>query len=148
MTGKKKSNGLKESQGILNFGNQRGGVTLDLANSILEDVRESVGIPSSSADFDAEIIPHINSAIATLNQNGVGKFVVIESEDQTWSDLQDPLQIEGNKFFHMIPQFISLNVKILFDPPPPSAVQYYANNIEQTLWRLKIAYEEGGDANA
>jgi hypothetical protein len=85
---------------------------------------------------------HINSAISKLNQNGVGKFLIVEDEMQTWIDLQNPLQTAGNQYFQMIPSFIQLSTKLLFDPPPPSSVQYYASNADQILWRLKIAYEE------
>jgi hypothetical protein len=42
----------------------------------------------------------------------------------------------------MIPVFVALSTKIVFDPPPPSAVPVYQDNLNQSLWRLKIAYEE------
>ena len=115
---------------------------MDLTKSILKDVREAVGLSSDSTEFDTELIMHINSAIGKLNQNGVGAFLVVQNEEPKWSDLQDPLQVEGNKFFQMVPLFIALSTKLIFDPPPPSAVEYFASNIDQHLWRLKLAYEE------
>lgn len=117
-------------------------MTVDVNKSILQDIRESVGLESTVADFDTELLMHINSAIGKLNQNGVGNFIVVENDTSTWGDLQDPTQTEGNKYFQMIPLFITLSTKLLFDPPPPSSVQYHASNIDQILWRLKIAYEE------
>jgi hypothetical protein len=85
---------------------------------------------------------HINSAIGKLNQNGVGNFLVVEDDQQKWIDLQNATQVEGNKYFQMIPSFIAISTKLLFDPPPPSSVQYHAQNADQILWRLKVAYEE------
>jgi hypothetical protein len=85
---------------------------------------------------------HINAAIVTLNQNGVGNNMVVTDESTTWADLQDPVQSDKNENFKMVPLFIMLSTKLLFDPPPPSSVQYHQSNIEQLLWRLKIAYEE------
>lgn len=115
---------------------------MDVNQSILQTVRVAVGLSNDTIDFDTELLMHINGAIGKLNQNGVGNFLVVENEDQKWIDLQDATQVEGNKYFQMIPLFITLSTKLLFDPPPPSAVQTYQNNIDQALWRLKVAYEQ------
>jgi hypothetical protein len=115
---------------------------LNVNNSILQDIRIAVGLSPDTADYDTELLMHINSAIGKLNQNGVGKFLVVNDELDIWLDLQDETQVEGNKYFQMIPVFIALSTKIIFDPPPPSAVPVYQDNLNQSLWRLKIAYEE------
>ena len=115
---------------------------MDLTKSILEDIRVAVGFDRYTNDFDIDLIMHINSAIGMLNQNGVGNFIVVNNEEQVWGDLQNPLQTAGNQYFQMVPLFIAISTKLLFDPPPPSSVQYHASNAEQILWRLKIAYEE------
>lgn len=115
---------------------------MDVTRSILKDIRDSLGLASDDSSFDTELLMHINSAISKLNQNGVGKFLVVTDDKPTWGDLQDPLQTEGNKVFQMVPLFIKIDTKLLFDPPPPSSVQYHSSNADQLLWRLKIAYEE------
>lgn len=113
-----------------------------LTNSILEDVRIAVGLSKDTSDFDTELLMHVNASIGKLNQNGVGKDLVVEDKTATWGDLQDPTQDEYNQHYKMVPLFIMLSTKSLFDPPPPSSVQYHQSSIEQLLWRLKIAYEE------
>ncbi len=115
---------------------------MDINNSILEDVRVAVGLSKDSPDFDTDLLIYINGAIGNLNQNGVGNSLIVKDATTTWGDLQDPLQTEGNKYFNMVPLFITLSTKLLFDPPPPSSVEYHASYVEQTLWRLKVAYEE------
>jgi hypothetical protein len=115
---------------------------LDVTKSILQEVRTTVGLPADSTDFDTDLLMYINSSIGVLNQNGVGNFLVVENEESTWGDLQNLDQVEGNKYFKMIPLFITLNTKLLFDPPPPSSVDVHQRQIDQLLWRLKIAYEE------
>lgn len=109
--------------------------------SILKGVRESVVGTSDNTEFDKELIPHINSAISRLNQNGVGNFIFVKDESQKWGDLKDHSQVEGNNFFQMVPLFVILSTQLLFDPPPPSNVEYHSRNAEEILWRLKIAYE-------
>lgn len=111
-----------------------------LTASILEDIRESVGLDRTCNDFDTELIMNINALIGELNQNGVGKPLVIQNDTSTWNDLQDVTQT-GNYYFPLVPLFIKLKTKMLFDPPPPSAVQYHSNTADQLLWRLKTAYE-------
>lgn len=109
--------------------------------SILKSVRSTVVGTPDNADFDRELLNHINSSIAKLNQNGIGNFIIVKGEDETWGDLKDPLQLEGNKYFKMVPLYISLSTQLLFDPPPPSNVQYHSDSSKELLWRLKIAYE-------
>jgi hypothetical protein len=112
-----------------------------LSKSILIDVREAVGLTPTSTDFDTELIMHINTAISNLYQNGVVKPIVVTDETTTWGDLQNPLNTDGNQVFPMVLSYVTLSTKILFDPPPPSAVDYQTRNVDQILWRLKVAYE-------
>lgn len=114
---------------------------MDLTKHILGEVKEAIGLSSDPSLFDTDILMHINNATAILNQNGVGNAIVV-TESTTWSDFQNSNQTAGNLYFHMIPLFITLSVKIIFDPPPPSNVQYHQSSIDQMLWRLKVAYEE------
>jgi hypothetical protein len=114
---------------------------LDLNGSILTDIREAIGLSSEPSPFDKEILMHINAAVGKLNQNGIGNGIVIDGTT-TWADFQNVNQTDGNQYFNMIPLFITLSTKQIFDPPPPSTTQYYESNIEQMLWRLKLAYEE------
>jgi hypothetical protein len=115
---------------------------LILTNSVLVDIRKSVGLSPETSDFDTDLLMHINSSIGTLNQNGVGNDLLITDDTSTWGDLQKSTQMEHNNYFKMVPLFIMLSTKLLFDPPPPSSVQYHQTAIDQLLWRLKVAYEE------
>lgn len=108
----------------------------------MKDIREAVGLTSTTTDFDTELLMHINTAIGNLNQNGIGKSIVVKDDTTTWGQLQDPTQTVGNTVFPMVFSYIALSTKLIFDPPPPSAVEYQTRNIDQILWRLKTAYEE------
>lgn len=112
-----------------------------LTDSILEDIRSAVGVSRNNTDFDTELLMHINASIGKLNQNGIGKGLTVTDTSTTWGDLQEPTQTVYDEYFKMVPLFITLSTKILFDPPPPSSVQYHQSSIDQLLWRLKVAYE-------
>lgn len=121
------------------------------SNSILKDVRSALGLGEDTSDFDMEIIMHINGALGTLNQNGVGLPVYVSDDSLTWEGFKDPEQVKGNEFFPLVQSFTMLHVKLLFDPPPPSAVEHFKITVDQLLWRLKVAYEDSlmvGDSNA
>jgi len=114
---------------------------LDLDESILKHIKEAIGLSDEDKSFDTEVLTHINGSIGDLNQNGVGNPIDVD-KNTTWRDLQNPQQKAGNVYFKMIPQYIALNTKVLFDPPPPSSVERYAASINKALWRLKVAYED------
>lgn len=108
--------------------------------SILKTIRSSILGDEESEEFDDDLLLHINSSILTLRQNGIINNVMVKGVDETWEDLKD--ENKNNEYFNQVPQFISLNTRILFDPPPPSNVEFYNNRIDELLWRLKVAYEE------
>lgn len=116
---------------------------MSLTKSVLRNVKETLGLDPDTSHFDVELLLYINSAIVKLNQNGVGKNTIIEDESTKWLDIQDPDQAEGNKTFSMVPLYVNLSTKIIFDPPPPSMVDYYSKQMDELLWRLKVAYENG-----
>lgn len=115
---------------------------MDITKSVLEDIRAAVGLTKDTVDFDTDLLMHINVALGTLLQNGVILPVMVTDATTTWGDLKDPLRLKGNEYFHMIPLFVMLSTKLVFDPPPPSAVETYGRNKDEILWRLKIAYED------
>lgn len=113
---------------------------MDMAEKVLDAVREGIGLSTEPSAFDNELLMHINSGIGKLHQNGVTLPTVVTATT-TWADIQDLTKTEGNEIFQMVPLFLMLNTKILFDPPPPSAVEHHSRQIDELLWRLKLAYE-------
>lgn len=106
---------------------------------IIEVVRGFLSLDKMDTTFDNEILPHINSAVGKIYQNGACKSVIV-NDTTTWADISIDGTINAD-YFTMIPLYISMNVKLLFDPPPPSMVEPYQRILTEHLWRLKIAYE-------
>lgn len=116
---------------------------MNITNNILPDVRGFLGLDKTSNVFDNEIIPHIMSAMGKLSQNGVCNSMVL-TDKTTWSDIIPAEMIINPEVFSMIPLYVMLSTKILFDPPPPSAIPYYQSNLDDMLWRLGVAHDTKG----
>lgn len=117
---------------------------MDFSNSILKDIRDSLDLDPDGTEFQTDILMNINAALSTLNQAGVGLPIIVSDETLTWQDFMDVNAEHGNNSFPIVPLYVKLYSKMIFDPPPPSAVETFNTRISEMLWRLKIAYELGG----
>lgn len=105
--------------------------------SILASVKKILGIDEIHTAFDEDIILHINSVFAILQQMGVGpeNGFSISDDSAIWSDYtQDVEQL------NFVKSYICLKVRLLFDPPVSSgAVDSMNKMISELEWRLFIA---------
>lgn len=86
--------------------------------------------------FDTDIIIHINSALFTLMQNGVGieTGFKITGPTETWSDyIGDDVDLEAVK------TYVYMKVRIAFDPPQNATVlNSYKDSCDEALWRMNV----------
>lgn len=112
-----------------------------MEESILLTIRKLVGgIEEYSPDdpFTFNIIIAINTALATLNQLGVGvKGFSIEDDTATWADfLGDTESTYGIKL-HEVKSYVYLRVRKEFDPPTGSVLMQALNDsIDELTWRI------------
>ena len=109
-------------------------------DSIVVTIKKMLGLDDEYTPFDADVIVHINTAIMTLTQMGVGPkegYEVLDY-DQTWTDfLGDMVKMLG-----AVKTYIYLQVKMVFDPPNNSFVMdAYKQQCEQLLFRLNVNAE-------
>lgn len=85
-----------------------------MSESILDSIKASLGLATTHVAFDAEILMHLNSAIGTLTQLGVGPATGFSVADKTvvWSDF-----IGDDLTLNPVKTYIHLRVKMLYDPP-------------------------------
>lgn len=113
-------------------------------SSVMKCVRGAMGLGVDNTAFDHELLLHINSAFADLNQNGIISEAVVTDESDLWEDFGK----EGPELilmFEQIKLYVYLKTKILFDPPPPSTGEYMNERANELLWRLRESYDKGGD---
>ncbi len=111
-----------------------------METSILTSTKKILGIASDYAAFDFDVITHINSALSTLTQLGIGPIEGFAIEDATaeWEDFfaDDPR-------YNSIKSYVFLKVKMLFDPPTTSyLIDAMQNQIQEFEWRLNAERED------
>lgn len=111
--------------------------------SILTSIKQLLGLTAEYDYFDPDIITHINTAIMSLTQIGVGpsEGFIIEDETVTWKDFipdATPVRVEWIK------TYVYLKVRLVFDPPTNSSIiQSINEQIKELEWRLNFAAESG-----
>lgn len=109
-------------------------------NSILDSVKKACNQDPSYTAFDDEIIMHINSAFADLNQIGVGPTSGFEITDATatWNDFYG-----GDLTHNNIQTYVCLRVRLAFDPPESSyGISSMQAQIDKYEWRIRERREE------
>lgn len=112
---------------------------IPLDESILDTIKEMLGLDKDYNAFDTEIISYINSAFFTLSQIGVGpeEGFSIKDSDAVWSDYID---VSSNLI--AVQTFIKLKVQLIFDPPSNSFVVDAINKqLDELIWRLCLEVE-------
>ena len=105
--------------------------------SILASVKKTLGIDEIHTGFDEDIILHINSVFAILQQMGVGpqNGFRIDDDSAIWNDF-----IEDVNQLNFVKSYIYLKVRLLFDPPVSSgAIESINKLISELEWRLFVA---------
>lgn len=108
--------------------------------SILNDTKKVLGLSPDDTTFDVDVIMHINSALSTLAQLGVGPLegFAIQDATATWSQL-----LGTSPRFNLAQSFVYLFVRRLFDPPQTGyLVEAYQKQLDEMVWRLNVMREE------
>lgn len=110
-----------------------------MSNSILVSTKKMLGIDAAYTAFDLDVLTHINSALATLNQLGIGQDegFMIEDDAAEWADfLGTDLRLNPVK------TYVFLRVRLLFDPPQTSFhLAAMEKQIQELEWRLNVHRE-------
>ena len=111
-------------------------------DSILNTIKKMLGPDSDYDVFDTDIIIHINSALSTLAQLGVGPSTGfrVTGPEECWSDFIG----YGVNDLESVKTYVYLKVKMLFDPPASSFVmKAMEDNCKEIEWRLNVAVDAG-----
>ena len=110
-----------------------------MSNSILVSTKKNLGIAADYTAFDDDVIMHINSVLATLNQLGVGAAGGFEITNSTaqWEDF-----LGTDKRLNSARTYVFLKTRLIFDPPTTSfLISAVEKQIEELEWRLNTFRE-------
>lgn len=105
-------------------------------DSILTSIKKLLGIAEEYEHFDIDIIIHINTFLARLNQLGVGASNFrIQDKTAIWHDF---LGDEEDKFKQAV-DYVYIRTKLLFDPPQSGAANEAMKEAMRELeWLLMV----------
>ena len=106
--------------------------------SILQSIKKLLGISPEDTAFDNDVMIHINTAFAILNQLNIGPpdGFYISGPTEEWSNYVTKLNLT------MVETFVYLKVKLIFDPPASTAV---IESMNRTLSELEFRLYIEGD---
>ena len=107
--------------------------------SILLATKKILQVPPDYDVFDLDIILHINAALATLEQLGIGPVggFMIEDDSATWGDF---LGVDPR--LNAVKTYVYLRVRLLFDPPTTSfAISALQDQVKELEWRLEVLHD-------
>lgn len=110
-----------------------------METSILKTVKKLVGVEDEYTVFDTDLIVHINTALMSLIQLGVGPSTgfVVTGTMETWKQF-----LGSDRDFQGALTYVYLKVKLIFDPPATSFAIESMNKVLADLeWRLNAQAE-------
>lgn len=111
----------------------------DELKSILKSIKKLLGVPTDLDEFDMDLIIHINSALSTLTQLGIGpsEGFSISDEDAEWSDF-----LPNETKLGMVKSYVFMKVKLIFDPGTnASVIASYQELIREFEFRANLEAE-------
>ena len=115
-------------------------------DSILDSIKKLLGIQPEYRAFDEDLIIHINTVFAVLNQIGIGPqegFFIID-KTTSWDEYMSDINQAS------VRTYVYLKVRLLFDPPGSGILVDSINRmISELEWRLYLEGDspKGGDEN-
>ena len=114
-------------------------------DSILETVKDQIGIDRRNTDFDRDLIMCINSILFILYQEGLlQENYEIMDNVPTWQDVL--LEERSKDALNVLIKWVGLRVRLLFDPPTSSVLlQALKDNAAELEWRAFITNNYVGE---
>lgn len=107
-----------------------------MTETILQTIKDLLGINTSYEYFDNELIPHLNGVLFTVYQIGITSTPFkITTGEETWEDLLG----ENADKLDLVKDYVFWKTKLAFDPPSSGTLmEALKAQIAESEWRLNI----------
>lgn len=113
---------------------------MDETTTILSSVKKLLNINESVTEFDTDIRSHINGALFSLYQLGVGPSSPFSISNETTWDEYDTIVPKD-----VVLDYLHLKTAMIFDPPTTSSViEAYKDRISELEFRMNLLVDNGG----
>lgn len=109
-----------------------------VTESILDSIKQMLGIELDDINFDRELIIYINGALMIINQLGVGPtgYTIVDSNN-TWTEF-----LINRTDLELVKSAAYLRVRLIFDPPQNSfLVSAIKEQIAEYDWRIEWSHK-------
>lgn len=112
--------------------------------SILDSVKDVIGLDRRNTDFDRDLIIALNAVLFIVYQEGLSDHPhVVKDNSDVWSDIlikDQPIELRT------LITWVGLKTKSIFDPPTSSALaQALKETIDELEWRGFITQNYVGE---
>ena len=107
-------------------------------DSILQTIKQLLGISEADESFDPNIIILVNSVLNILSQIGLEEAnnFQITGSSETWNEF-----FRDRKDLEIVKTYICFKVKMMFDPPTSSAALEATKRVlDEQEWRIANIY--------
>ena len=105
--------------------------------SILQTIKQMIGLDTDDNSFNTDLIIHINSVFFILYQLGVGPdppFSIVTGTE-TWTDFLG----EDESKFEAVKTYVYMKTRIVFDPPTNATImESLKSAISEYEFRLNV----------
>lgn len=114
-------------------------------DSILNDVKQNIGIDVENTAFDKQIISAINTAFMFLKRVGVGPkegFYITQNGNEQWDEFMEDesSELEGAK------EYVYLKAGVIFDPSSSSVLlEAKKEALREIEWSLNFEMDSLSD---
>ena len=137
---------MKGRQEIQNFGRKEKALE---EQSLLNSVKESIGINTADEGFDADLTLTIDGFLSDLNQVGCGVSTIEDDGKVIVPRIRNLQSLTWNQFFGPVRnpgedeaiKYVRLKTKLMFDPPLPATIKWYEDAALEALIRTRNDYD-------